>query len=143
MLLSVFFSQLWVVSSHVCIGQHSAKYLRGNIWTLGFSLCVVLISWALFSENLAASVSPEPQFVSSTQRACKVLLGFPFPVKWPGSFLKTISWDNYRVHLTCFSLGNTVLHCLISNVLKLLLPIFCLFFWLLWISMVSLVSVIP
>ena len=79
---------------------------------------------------------------SSTQGICKVLLGFPFPVLWPGSSLKATSWDSYRAYFTCFSSGILpLLHDI--QYLKTTVSYILTVFLVVWVSMVNLIFVTP
>lgn len=132
-----FLPQLWV-------DQHSAEYLGSSLCnTLEFSLCAVLSFLAIFSENLAASVSWESLFASSTLRVCRVFsalwLSFPCTVTWKLSQGNKLGWlqgspDLFPIREYCPLLPD--IQCLTTMVSYSLSG-----FLLVWISMVNLVSV--
>lgn len=52
----------------------------------------------------------------------------PFSVLQPGNSLQAVSWSNCGAPLVSCLSGFTVLHCLVSSILKLLLPIVFVYF---------------
>ena len=91
------------------------------------SFSVVLSSLSL--ENFCHfGLSRFPTLISSTQKECWVALGLPFHVLRLGNFLQVVNWGKHRTHFVSCLSEMTVVHLLISNVLKnglvILYPVF-------------------
>lgn len=100
---------LWiqVISTQSCIDQNSPEDLEGDPLQIFGGLSPFWFS-ALWT--LVTSVSQHP------------LPGFPLTVLCLGNFLQTVNWENYRAHLGFFSclLGFIFLHCLMINILNII-----------------------
>lgn len=94
-----------VVFLHTCANSYSDEQVRETLQiSRVFCLCSSLPRY-----GIVALVSQAPQ----------ARLWFSFPVPWPGHSLKAVHWGNcwaYLIYLP--SLMITVLHFLVSNVLK-------------------------
>lgn len=88
------------------------------------SLCNCLLSGTLFGTP-AALVSPDSHPHLPTAYSPP---GLPLPVPQRGDSLKAVRWGNSKAHLICLLFFRiTVLHCLITNVSKIVMSYILLF----------------
>lgn len=107
-----FFPWPQAVSSHTCVDQYCAEYLKETFHVPGFSLCPSLITGSL-SHELQLPCFPWTFGFTSTVQGVGLRPPLISTLETPW---KQQSWANSGAHLVCFSsLRVAVLFCLVSS----------------------------